>query len=74
MALLTFLQVFKSNNGITVKELKIELGLYQDSLPVFIKENRLIPVRFPYEVIDVENENDTVLLKLPLLMANLYKQ
>ncbi len=63
-----------SDKGITVKELKNELGLYKDFLPVFIKENRLTPIRFPYEVIGVENEDDTVLLRLPVLMANLYKQ
>ena len=62
------------DKGITVKELKNELGQYKASLPVFIKEDRLKPKRFPYEIIGVENKSDTVLLKLPQLMADLYKQ
>ena len=63
-----------SDKGITVGELKNELRLYEDSLPVFIKENRLRPVRFPYEIIGVEKNGDTVFLKLPQIMADLYKQ
>ncbi len=62
------------DEGITVKELKNELELYEDHFPVFIKENRLRPIRFPYEVVGVENNNDTVLLRLPHLMGNLYER
>ena len=62
------------DKGITVKKLKNELGQYKASLPVFIKEDRLKPIRFPYEIIGVENNGDIILLKLPTLMGDLYKQ
>jgi len=61
-----------TDDGIKVKELKNELRTYETTLPVFIKENRLEPVRFPYEIIGVENNENFVLLELPQLMGNLY--
>lgn len=62
------------DKGMTVKELKNELGQCKAFLPVFIKEDRLKPKRFPYEIIGIENKSDVVILKLPQLMADLYKQ
>ena len=62
------------DKGMTVKELKNELGQCKAFLPVFINEDRLKPKRFPYEIIGIENKSDVVILKLPQLMADLYKQ
>ncbi len=62
-----------SDKGITVKKLKNELSLYKTTLPVCIKENRLKPVRFPYQIIGVENKDDIVFIKLPQLMGDLFK-
>ena len=60
--------------GITVKKLKNELRLYKTTLPVCIKENRLKPVRFPFQIIGVENKDDIVFIKLPQLIGDLLKQ
>lgn len=63
-----------NDKGLTVKQLKDELSEYEATLPVCIKENRLKPVRFPYQINGVKNEGDIVYLELPTLMAGLYKE
>ena len=62
------------DEGITVKGLRNELEVYEDHLPVSVRDNRMRTTNFPYEVIGVENNDDSVLLTLPQRIANLYKQ
>ena len=63
-----------SDKGITVRQLKNELRAYKTTLPVCIKVNKLKPVRFPYQINGIEDEGDVVYLKLPTLMAGLFKE
>ena len=62
------------DKGITVRQLKNELSVYQVTLPVCIKVNKLKPVRFPYQINGIKVEDDVVYLKLPSLMAGLFKE
>lgn len=62
------------DDGITVKGLRDGLEIYEDHMSVSVRENRMRTTNLSYEVIDVENNDDSVLLKLPQRMANLYKQ
>ena len=63
-----------NQEGIIVTELIDELRNYGEDLRVAIKENRIIPVRFPYEIIGVDCQGNFVNLKLPQLMARLFKE
>ncbi len=63
-----------SDKGITVRQLKNELSKYKATLPVCIKVNKLKTVRFPYQVNGIEDKGDVVYLKLPTLMAGLFKE
>ena len=63
-----------NDKGITVMQLKNELCAYKATLPVCIIINKLKPVRFPYQINGIENDGDVVYLKLPTLMAGLYKE
>ena len=63
-----------SDKGITVKKLIDDLKTYNANLPVCIKEKRLKPVRFPYQVNGIKNKGDIVYLELPKLMADLFKE
>lgn len=63
-----------SDIGMTVRDLREELGSYDVMLPVFITESRLRPHRFPYEIIGVKDEKKSVYLKLPQLMAGLFEE
>ncbi len=68
--------IVMNTNGksITVKELKEELSEYDDSLPVFIKENRLKQKRFDNNIIGITDKDEIVYLNLPKTMAGLFKQ
>ncbi len=63
-----------SDIGITVRQLKNELNTYKTTLPVCIKVNKLKAVRFPYQINGIKCEDDVVYLKLPTLMAGLFKE
>jgi len=63
-----------SDKGITVKMLMDDLKSYNANLPVCIKENRMKPFRFPYQVNGIKNNGDLVYLELPKLMAGLFKE
>ena len=62
------------DKGLTVKQLKNELESYENHLPVYIKENRLKPIRFPDGIIGIDNQNDVVYLKIPQRLADLAEQ
>ena len=63
-----------SDKGITVRKLKNELSGYEATFSVCIKVNKLKPVRFPYQINGIKDEGDVVYLKLPPLMAGLFKE